>query len=110
MRASIRAPQSRASCETRLWGGTRQGVGLLAGLLGFLALAAVEDALAEAEVLGRDLQELVGGDVFDGAFERHLGGGNEAGGDARALGTEVREGFFAVTIAGFRLNHLNFLE
>src|SRR5882757_9593974 len=72
----------------------------LAGLLGLLAFALVQRALAEAQVLRRDLHELVGGDVLDRALEGELGRRCEAGGDARALGTEIRELLRADGVAG----------
>src|SRR4051812_15713420 len=53
----------------------------LAGFGGFLASAVVEDALAETQALRRDLDEFVGGNVFDRALERELRSRREAGRD-----------------------------
>src|SRR6478609_4942917 len=82
---------------TRVERGT---TGLLAGLRGLLAGAVGQDPLAQTQVLRRDLDQFVGGDVFDRALERELCGGREAGRDAFTLRAEVRELLFADGVDG----------
>src|SRR5690348_16427308 len=67
---------------------------------GLLARTEVEDAFPQPQVLRRDLDELVAGDVFDRALVRELGRRREAGGDTLALGTEIREFLFAHRVHG----------
>ena len=86
--------------EDRARGFEETGSGLLAGLGGFLASAVGEDALAQTQVLRRDLDELVGGDVFDRALERELRRRRQAGGDTFTLRAEVRELLFADGVDG----------
>ena len=58
-----------------------------------MAFGVIQDALAEAEALRGDFEEFVGRDILDRAFERHLGGRDEARGNAGTLRMDVVSSF-----------------
>jgi len=61
----------------------------LGGFCGAFAFVGVEDALTEAEVVWGNFYEFIGGDVFDGTFQRKLDSGSEPHGDPLGGGTMV---------------------
>ena len=63
--------------------------GLLAGLAGFLAVGAIQDALAEAEALRGVLEAFVGCDELNGVLQVEIGGRDEADGDRGTLRADV---------------------
>ena len=65
---------------------------MLLGALGdFLAALGVQNLLAEADGLGRDLHQLVLRDVLDGVVQAHVNGRRETNGIVGPVGAEVGE-------------------
>src|SRR5690606_35730301 len=67
------------------------GIRLGGGAVGAAALVLLEVALAQADGLGRDLDELVVADELDRVLERELDGRREVDGLVLARGTDVGE-------------------